>query len=92
MRVSSTAKLLSTSGAAVQALLDLEKEGTQTKEKGRGFVLEEGGRCSVPLPCVEAVNTRYPDVDMARQAKTDNAVDICVTRAKRSKVGIESEP
>jgi len=44
------------------------------------------------LPDVRSVKTRKPDVDMHRQAMTDTVVETCVTRAKRSSVGVRSEP
>lgn len=44
------------------------------------------------LPCVLSVKTRNPDVDMHRQATTESAVLTWVTWAKRSRVGVRSEP
>jgi hypothetical protein len=44
------------------------------------------------LPAVLLVKTRNPDVDIARQAMTERAVETWVTCANRSSVGTRSEP
>lgn len=61
------------------------------------------GRCvvnSVPtaeklfrmFPCVLSVKTRYPEIASVQHATSDIAVEMCVTRAKRSSVGVRRLP
>ena len=44
------------------------------------------------LPCVLSVKTRYPDIANVQHATRDIAVEICVTFAKRSNVGVRRLP
>lgn len=44
------------------------------------------------FPCVLSVKTRYPEIASVQHATSDTAVEMCVTFAKRSSVGVRMLP
>jgi hypothetical protein len=65
---------------------------TLTQARAMLMRVSSVGKLLRMFPCVLSVKTRYPEVDMHRQAMTEMMVDTCVTWAKRSSVGVLSEP
>lgn len=67
---------------------------------GRGFtysramltMIMSDGKLFSTFPCVSEPNVRYPDSAMTRHATIETPVEKWVTFAKRSIVGVCSEP